>query len=531
VEFAAALPLSVGVVRAGAQGVHSVILKLTYDLRESGAAAPSRNQEPLTAGRANRRGAPLAPSDFSGPKSACDVALVGLILDGASSPVSLTAADLEISCQSAAAGPVEPTRLDPQFAPLERRIPFPNLPLPISVRTDKAAMHTTVPGPQPLAGLVRRRSSRLVPLDLWVDGVLLDPFERRVTLLYKGVFHHPSDIDRDLFLVIDASGSLPHLPFDLVAGWPRYECEETVGAISDDDEQGDTATSAVDEEKTGQIQVRRLSGDDEETTGQIVIERPAPPAVVVDDDEPTSLIRQVPQLLERQKSGTVPMPERPPVALAPQGIAPPAPTFGPPPTAPTPLVRSHSETALEIPIVSEAPLPFQPPRQRTERPPPPAPRAPMTTHVAPEELRPADPLPFTRVRAETAPISQRPVMQIGTPFELPTYERERLARSPDGLAEPTAAVMSSANQQAPNDPRIEGFTLTEFAALRAELWSGLALRRAILRGRGLSELRWRTVERAWSHEIDRMMTDPELLATAVGKIRSVGSAALSLPGH
>ena len=52
-----------------------------------------------------------------------------------------------------------------------------------------------------------------------------------------------------------------------------------------------------------------------------------------------------------------------------------------------------------------------------------------------------------------------------------------------------------------------------------------------LRGRGLSELRWRTVERAWSHEIDRMMTDPELLATAVGKIRSVGSAALSLPGH
>ncbi len=72
--------------------------------------------------------------------------------------------------------------------------------------------------------------------------------------------------------------------------------------------------------------------------------------------------------------------------------------------------------------------------------------------------------------------------------------------------------------------KVEALTLDEYAALRAELWSGVRPRRDVLKARGLSELRWRAIERKWATEIDSMSADPHKLMRIVSRLQSFSDA-------
>lgn len=156
--------------------------------------------------------------------------------------------------------------------------------------------------------------------------------------------------------------------------------------------------------------------------------------------------------------------------------------------------------------------------------------------AAPADPTPPAPLPAT-ARTGTAPpppmqhaalllpqpagtgFAPPPVSAPPARYDLPSYERERVQAELALDAPPhQRGTRQSAPPQPKPEPRIEGLTLAEFVALRAELWSRLPERRAILRSRGLSELRWRVAERQWGREIDDLAADPERLANAVSQI-------------
>jgi hypothetical protein len=73
--------------------------------------------------------------------------------------------------------------------------------------------------------------------------------------------------------------------------------------------------------------------------------------------------------------------------------------------------------------------------------------------------------------------------------------------------------------------RLEGMAVEEYAAIRAALWVEGAPRKKTLKDHGLTELRWRVVERKWERHFDEV--GPEGLAPLVDLLAAANAMLVS----
>lgn len=234
-----------------------------------------------------------------------------------------------------------------------------------------------------------------------------------------------------------------------------------------------------------------------------------------------------------------------------QGVAPPAVVMPPPAALPRFETISMPAVTDDAPLARppQSTMPFvdapRAPRPQTA-PPPAFGAAPLAHDAAPPMFAARPPVvpppavvapPALVVpQAVVAPITVAPPQPVTPPppitapraVELPTYAREAQDRSFAMIAPATSSnVATSGAAEAPQGKRIQGKTLRELGQIRSALWSEPEKRRAILRSHGLSELRWRLVERAWAEELESALTQPDRLSEMVSVLRVASPANLS----
>jgi hypothetical protein len=69
-----------------------------------------------------------------------------------------------------------------------------------------------------------------------------------------------------------------------------------------------------------------------------------------------------------------------------------------------------------------------------------------------------------------------------------------------------------------------GLTLAEFTALRTEIAADPRGRRAILKARKLTPLKWRELEQAWADEISQRANDPREIKALLTGMRDAAGA-------
>jgi hypothetical protein len=104
--------------------------------------------------------------------------------------------------------------------------------------------------------------------------------------------------------------------------------------------------------------------------------------------------------------------------------------------------------------------------------------------------------------------------------ELPTYARDAQEQSFALIAHATSSTgLQPSASAAPQGKRVQGKTLSEFGEIRSALWCEPEKRREILRRHGLSELRWRLVERAWAEELESTLAQPDRVSEMLSVLR------------
>jgi hypothetical protein len=188
--------------------------------------------------------------------------------------------------------------------------------------------------------------------------------------------------------------------------------------------------------------------------------------------------------------------------------------------APPRVVPAYASTPLHVPASGSQPTTIAPPALVA---------APPALHVV-DPPTPAMVAPPPRVVAEApSPIATSPAL-VPRELALPTYARQEASAIGPIIAPPTIDdAIAGASGSAPPEKRIQGKTLREVGAIRAALWSAPERRRAVLRAHGLSELRWKLVERAWADELESELARPDRVGEMVGLLRVAGQQAV-LPG-
>jgi hypothetical protein len=155
------------------------------------------------------------------------------------------------------------------------------------------------------------------------------------------------------------------------------------------------------------------------------------------------------------------------------------------------------------------------------QPPPSAPAivAPQPPPSAPAIVAPQPP-PSAPAITAPPPFVPSPIVRPAKAYDVPTYARGTFATGDANELSIPSGPGASTEPAAPPVKRIQGLSLEELAALRAELWDQPESRRAVLKRHGLSELRWRVVERAWAAELETMLVDPDKVGEAVSRMRS-----------
>ncbi len=150
----------------------------------------------------------------------------------------------------------------------------------------------------------------------------------------------------------------------------------------------------------------------------------------------------------------------------------------------------------------------------TERPPPPA-----VAPVARPGSQPASPalpasLPSPAAHAPAPPLHPSPV-------GAPTF-RSSVAQAPTFLGRdaPAGYAATAGGTSRPDPFRIEGVSLADFATVRGELLAAPKRRRAILKRRGLSEVKWRIAERRWAKHLQDLEAKPAELAAVADELIS-----------
>ncbi len=198
----------------------------------------------------------------------------------------------------------------------------------------------------------------------------------------------------------------------------------------------------------------------------------------------------------------------------------PAPATSPP--APAPLPRrgrfDDDEHTAQIQLRPDRALPFD---------------AGPATHEPPRAVASPPPVDVDEDRGDTLPPppGEQPPWAASYPAALPPPPAFAVALSTLAAPPPTPApataqpVFRAQLVEPPPAPeratdKIPSLSLDEYAKLRAEIWSGERPRREILRERGLSELRWRAIERRWAAQIDAVSRDPQKLLPMLSRFQS-----------
>lgn len=455
----------VGVLRSARRPDWSVVVvKVTYELDADSFLAPE--QDPLSDGEERPTGITLPP-DFVEDKSLCDVVLWGAALDW-KGPVRLRVNDLDrIVPRAALLGPLREIA-DGQLAPMQQRMkPLTSaMPLHITVEGGGARLDTTLRFPFPNVALVDETisSASLVPIQ--ADTLLLDPVERTLSIVFRGSFSSPEDLDLSLALVVDAFGMLARTPAREMKRWPRMEALESDGIDLDDADMEVTRGGTVNVVRLARQKVKTLDEMQPPTTASGLVRRTRTVRMTTADVE---LARLPPPPAPPPPSATALIPQQT-LPAVPMWVPPPSETLHDPaslpPTQPYkggPLLAqedTHSETRF---VIEPEPLPRleatsnmpaadvtlpEPPRMPDYTPSPHSARTrPMSSHVMdaalkalfqPPEPPPLEPNPPAQTRSSAPPASLEP-----SPLHsLPTVEMSVPARSmvdtpPDSLMGPT----------------------------------------------------------------------------------------------
>ncbi|NUP06794.1 MAG: hypothetical protein HOW73_12135 [Polyangiaceae bacterium] len=218
-------PVPVGLVRfTDRPDSYSIVVKVTYDIGQPGWAPRMVDADPLSGDALDENETRTYPSDFAPLKLTCDVLIVGDALLDQETPARVIASALsKHAVCSALLGPLpaDPTDILAQHAPLDQRIPWPQLPLEVGVEYGGIRLATILPGPIPSAAIVfGGELATAIALPLHIDGILLDPIEATCNVTFRGCFQHGGDLAEAL-LVVDPTASLTSVAIDEVESWPR----------------------------------------------------------------------------------------------------------------------------------------------------------------------------------------------------------------------------------------------------------------------------------------------------------------------
>jgi hypothetical protein len=576
VDVALRVAVPVGIVRARERaGVWAVVVKLTYDLGETGRARLAVEQAPLTAANRTAEGLALHPDDFVERRPSCDVVIVGEGLERDLGPMRIRLGPLDrFAPRAALLGPLPETDPEGSCAAPQQRMAVPELPLDLVVEGAGRVLRARLPGPAPSAGVVLRGAFRTVlGVELALDTVLIDPVGARCSVVFRGTFSHPADIEQDVLLVVDATGRLDETPPRELARWPRAAAATRDDDVLDEDDiettqDADAAESALAPEALAAARAMLAASDLSRTSKLDVPDaapavRPRLDTVDVDAFGPGAPFVQA----SLDPRVTMPVAERSPAAaLLPfwvRGAA-----DAPSPDAGKPLmVIGLRGTPLAYPSVPFGSSPSDPDAAEADDEleatgtgtlPPPAdlPVGALVQDLSDDvvEIDPEDaeedadeddsletvPPPASRpsytaelvlpaaARGKTLPPPPAREPPVDVPFrldkrDLPTFERRALAHEVSTPAQRTALGSAEPAGEAPPERRVQGLTLGEYARVRAELWAGRP-RREVLKSRGLSELRWRVAERRWAEEIGALAQDPAEVCRLVTAVRAASGA-------
>ncbi len=562
VDVAAKYPVTVGLVPWSTHPpTATLVVKATFDVPAAGTASRSALQEPLSLEQ-QHRGQLLVPSDFSPYKPAgCDVVLVGAAVSHGLGPLKVSIGSLELHARKATElGPLalpcpsgDPT--DPSVVRRWASLPKDAFHVaraaqrvvlsegPVGIRIEHASVGAWFQLPQisPSAVWIDPRGwFPAVAFPLRLDAILLDVVARRCSVLWRGWRALP-EADVGLF-AFDWSPSVDQA--EAVNRWPRAPALLP------------SALRQVARPRGSSKSAKRSGGVSPAIDGPATqASAPAPgPAAAPFARSPGKTMK-----LSQRDLGLAPtsaaLPfssDRLPVGPAPwvpassarPGAAPAS--FEPEETAS--LSQEDLESELERTHDVDAAA-----RART------APRARGQEDVRRDTLTgavavPSRPLPFesasscegargqtvTGVRPDLAPPlpfvlasgpSSVPLGYTALSAKEPPPAADVAAAKPPSVAAPSQPSLASSPsflkaERAPSapapaappkeSPRIQGLTIEEYAAVKAALWSPSAPRRETLKRHGMSELRWRVVEREWERSLEA--SKPEVVRTLVTEL-------------
>jgi hypothetical protein len=201
---------------------YSPVVKITYDLGSSGWASMAREQVPLTTGD-EESGRVLRPSDFAEAKGACEVAVVGRSLVEPTGLVRLRVGGHVLEApRGALLGAKRVGGGRDYFSDPDHRVPFPSLPLEVVVEGFGETLRSAIAAPSAELGVaIGEGLDDYQPVQLFVDAILVEPRKRRLSLVYRGLFSHHGDVEREVRLLVDPLGRLDAASVPELSSWPQ----------------------------------------------------------------------------------------------------------------------------------------------------------------------------------------------------------------------------------------------------------------------------------------------------------------------
>jgi hypothetical protein len=547
-EVASPRPLAIAVEPIRGRPEATVVLKLTFAPDERGVAALTPDQEPIfPTPIPGAFGGIANPSDAGGPRTTCDVLLVGSV-SALGGPASLNLNERGWRAAHARGlGPLE--RLtDRGWAPFPQRIPFPRLPLSVSLTSPALSAGCSLAGPEPYVAVAWEPQWQPVALQLSIDRVSFDVDRGRVTLTYRG----PFALGTGRFLVLADPAPTPAF-FEQARTWPRAPCADLAELAS----RGAGPLPVPVAGAQPPASARAVAPLGAAPAGAAPAS--APPAFGLPFGPPASgrspARGPLQTVIEDEATGEGALP------FARQAAPFPAVPMGP---------RERAETAPMSRVVVPGALPFrslegarslvtptaQPVVPEAQPVVPPAqPVVPQAQPVVPQAAQPvafqgqtvafpalplvppAQPVAFNAQpmvpQAQPAAFNAQPVAAAATPppalpssprapMAQPSYLRELAARQ--AAASVSAAPMTAApapvgqreaESGARAETRIDGFTLEQIATIREGLLRKPEQRRALFKEHGLTELKWRLVERRLAEHLRKLEAQPADLVREV----------------
>ncbi|MBK8942943.1 MAG: hypothetical protein IPM79_36440 [Polyangiaceae bacterium] len=550
-EVASPRPLAIAVEPIRGRPEATVVLKLTFAPDERGVAALTPDQEPIfPTPIPGAFGGIANPSDAGGPRTTCDVLLVGSV-SALGGPASLNLNERGWRAAHARGlGPLE--RLtDRGWAPFPQRIPFPRLPLSVSLTSPALSAGCSLAGPEPYVAVAWEPQWQPVALQLSIDRVSFDVDRGRVTLTYRG----PFALGTGRFLVLADPAPTPAF-FEQARTWPRAPCADLAELAS----RGAGPLPVPVAAALPPASARAVAPLGAAPAGAAPAS--APPAFGLPFGPPASgrnpARGPLQTVIEDEATGEAALP------FARQGAPLPAVSMGPrerAETAPmsrvvvpgalpfrslegarslvTPSAQPVVDQAQPVvdqaqPVVDQAqPVAFQgqtvafPAQLLVPQAQPVAFHAqPLVPHAQPVAFNAqpiAAPAAF-HAQPIAAPAAPPPAMPSSprAPMAQPSYLREQAARQ--AAASVSAAPMTAApapvgqreaESGARAETRIDGLTLEQIAIIRVGLLRKPEQRRALFKEHGLTELKWRLVERRLAEHLRKLEAQPADLVREV----------------